>query len=89
ATVMLVSEGYPDAYEKGKVITGDVDNPLVFHAGTRILNGNMVTNGGRVMALTSLGEDIPSAIKNSLTLAESIRFEGKYYRRDIGLDLIS
>ncbi|MCB9328054.1 MAG: phosphoribosylamine--glycine ligase [Lewinellaceae bacterium] len=89
ATVMLVSEGYPDAYEKGKVITGDVDKPLVFHAGTRILNGNMVTNGGRVMALTSLGEDIPSAIKNSLTLAESIRFEGKYYRRDIGLDLIS
>jgi len=89
ATVMLVSVGYPDAYEKGKVIIGDIDNPLVFHAGTRMLNGNLMTNRGRVMALTSFGEDIPSAIKKSLALAESIRFDGKYYRRDIGLDLIS
>jgi len=89
ATVMLVSGGYPEKYEKGKVMTGidGVENSIVFHAGTKNSEGNLVTNGGRVMALTSFGDDFKSAVAQSLENAEKVDFEGKYFRKDIGFDL--
>jgi len=89
ATVMLVSGGYPGAYEKGRVMTGldAVDGSLLFHAGTRSEGGQVLTNGGRVIAVSSLGADIGSAVQQSLQSAERIHFEGQYYRRDIGQDL--
>jgi phosphoribosylamine--glycine ligase len=88
-TVMLVSGGYPGAYEKGKVITGvdGVRNSIVFHAGTKTNDGALVTNGGRVIAVTSFGEDFKSALALSQDAAGKIDFEGKYYRKDIGFDL--
>ncbi len=87
-TIMLVSGGYPQAYENGKKITGieSVENSLVFHAGTKN-DGLIKTNGGRVIALTSFGENIESALEKSFESAEKISFEGKYYRKDIGFDL--
>ncbi len=87
-TVMLVSGGYPKVYEYGKEISGieSVDNSLVFHAGTKD-DGLIKTNGGRVIALTSFGKDIKSALVKSFESAERISFEGKYYRKDIGFDL--
>jgi phosphoribosylamine--glycine ligase len=86
---MLVSGGYPGAYEKGKVITGvdGVRNSIVFHAGTKTNDGALVTNGGRVIAVTSFGEDFKSALALSQDAAGKIDFEGKYYRKDIGFDL--
>ena len=88
-TVMMVSSGYPKAYEKGKNITGieDVQNSIVFHAGTKIKGSEILTNGGRVLALTSLGEKMNEALKNSFANVDKIKFEGKYYRSDIGFDL--
>jgi phosphoribosylamine---glycine ligase len=90
STVMLVSGGYPEAYEKGKVITGlnSVSNAMVFHAGTKLDGGNVVTDGGRVIAVSAYGRDIPSAIEKSYEAAEKINFDKKYYRKDIGFDLI-
>ena len=87
-TVMLVSKGYPENYEKGKRISGieSVDNSIVFHAGTKN-NDGIKTDGGRVIALTSLAEDIKTALDKSYESAEIISFEGKYYRKDIGFDL--
>lgn len=87
-TVMLVSGGYPEAYEKGKAISGieDVKDSIVFHAGTAN-KGSIVTNGGRVMAITSYGSDMAEALNKSLSNAEKINFEGKYFRKDIGFDL--
>ncbi len=88
-TVMLVSGGYPEAYENGKVITG-FDSPqdsIVFHAGTAVSDGNVVTAGGRVMAISSYGENKDEALVKSFTNAQKIKFEGKYYRSDIGFDL--
>ena len=87
-TVMLVSSGYPEHYQKGKEIIGleSVENSLVFHAGTKN-EGVIKTNGGRVVAITSFGEDIESALAKSYINAEKISFEGKYYRNDIGFDL--
>ena len=89
ATVMLVSGGYPEAYEKGKVISGieNVEDCIVFHAGTKKENDLLVTNGGRVIALTSFGETIEDALERSFESAEEITFNGKYYRKDIGFDL--
>lgn len=89
ATVMLVSGGYPEAYEKGKSIKGfeEIHDSLVFHAGTTKKEGNIVTNGGRVMAITSFGKDFKEALGTSYKNIEKINFEGMNYRKDIGFDL--
>ena len=88
-TVMLVSGGYPEEYEKGKDITGldAVNNSIVFHAGTSITDGKLLTNGGRVMAISSYGNNKVEALSLSFTNAQQIQFEGKYFRKDIGFDL--
>ena len=88
-TIMLVSGGYPEAYEKGKKITGieKVSNSIVFHAGTKQEGEVVKTNGGRVIALTSFGENMNDSLKKSFDSAEKIAFEGKYFRKDIGFDL--
>ncbi|MBI5218257.1 MAG: phosphoribosylamine--glycine ligase [Bacteroidia bacterium] len=90
ATVMLVSGGYPEAYEKGKLITHleDVKNSMVFHAGTQHINGKILTNGGRVLCVSSYGNSIKEARELSYQNASVIHYEGKYYRSDIGMDLI-
>ena len=89
-TVMLVSGGYPGSYLKGKVITGTetVTESILFHAGTARKDGELVTSGGRVIAASSYGEDIPSALERSFRSALAVGFEGKYFRRDIGRDLL-
>ena len=89
ATVMLVSGGYPEAYDKGKKITGveNVTDSIVFHAGTKLDGNDVVTNGGRVIAVTSLDEDYKKAIKKSYQNCEKITFDRMYYRTDIGFDL--
>jgi phosphoribosylamine--glycine ligase len=93
ATIFLVSGGYPGDIEKGKTIHIDElktkENQFVYHAGTKLANGEIVTNGGRVIAVTSLNADIKSALSDSNELAELINFDGKFYRRDIGLDLLT
>ncbi len=88
-TVMLVSGGYPEKYEKGKYITGldKVKDSLVFYAGIKKENGRLVTDGGRVLAITSLAETKEKALEKCLKNAEVINFEGKYYRKDIGFDI--
>ena len=90
ATVMLVSGGYPEAYEKGKEMFGveNVKNSLVFHAGTTLTDNKILTNGGRVMAITSFGDTIEEAINKSYSSIENIRFENMNFRKDIGFDLI-
>jgi len=89
STVMLVSGGYPEAYEKGKEITGfeSVEDSLVFHAGTNLKEGKVVTSGGRVMAVTSFGVDFKEALATSYKNIEKIKFENMNYRKDIGFDL--
>jgi len=89
ATIMLVSGGYPEKYEKGKEIFGleNVEGSIVFHAGTKNENEQLVTNGGRVLAITSLGGNIEKTLSKSFANAKKINFEGKYYRKDIGFDL--
>lgn len=88
-TVILVSGGYPESYEKGKKISGidQVSDSVVFHAGTKESDGKIVTNGGRVIALTSFGKDFKDALRKSFANAEKIQFDKKYYRKDIGFDL--
>lgn len=88
-TVMLVSGGYPEAYEKGKVITGidKVKDAIVFHAGTDRNKDAIVTSGGRVMAITSFGDTIESALEKSYRNIDEIKFENMNYRKDIGFDL--
>ncbi|WKX77997.1 phosphoribosylamine--glycine ligase [Zobellia laminariae] len=89
STVMLVSGGYPEAYEKGKEITGfdSVEDSLVFHAGTQLKEGKVVTSGGRVMAVTSFGNNFKEALATSYKNIEKIKFQDMNYRKDIGFDL--
>lgn len=88
-TVMTVSGGYPGKYEKGKEIKGiaSIKDSLVFHAGTTLKDERVVTNGGRVMAVTSYGADFKSALDISYKNVEKLSFEGMNYRKDIGFDL--
>ena len=88
-TVMLVSGGYPGDYEKGKTISGltSVEDSIVFHAGTANEGNSIVTNGGRVIAISSYGNSKNEALTKSFANADKIDFEGKYYRKDIGFDL--
>ena len=88
--IMLVSGGYPGDYEKGKIVDGldEVEGSIIFHAGTKADdNGNVVTNGGRVIAVTSFSDRLEDALRQSYVNASAISFEGKYYRRDLGADL--
>lgn len=91
ATVMLVSEGYPNEYEKNKEISGlsSYDNSILFHAGAKDNDGKVVSSGGRVLAVTSLGENMEIARTQAYQVAENIKFDNKYYRKDIGKDLLS
>jgi len=88
-TVMLVSGGYPEDYEKSKEITGidQTEDSIIFHAGTIEKEGKIITNGGRVIAITSLDDDWKKAIKKSYQNAELINFDRKYFRRDVGFDI--
>lgn len=88
-TVMLVSGGYPEDYEKGKVITGlnNVNESLVFHAGTAMKNKEVITNGGRVLAVTSFGENFKEAVNQSYQNIDELHFDKMYFRKDIGFDL--
>jgi phosphoribosylamine---glycine ligase len=89
-TTVLVAGGYPEEYQKGKTISGfeKVENSLVFHAGTTSNETEILTNGGRVLAITSLSNSLEGAIAKSQKGAKEIAFEGKYYRKDIGLDIL-
>jgi|SRR5690554_898728 len=88
-TVMVVSGGYPEDYEKGKEISGieNIQDSIVFHAGTKEENGKIVTNGGRVITVTSFGKSFKEALKTSYNNIDKLHFENMYFRRDIGLDL--
>lgn len=88
-TVMVVSGGYPEDYQKGKEITGfeKIQDSMVFHAGTKLEDNKILTNGGRVIAMTSFGEDFREALKTSYKNIDKLHFENMYYREDIGFDL--
>ncbi|GAK98685.1 phosphoribosylamine-glycine ligase [Nonlabens ulvanivorans] len=88
-TVMCVAGGYPEAYDKGMEITGldEVVDSIVFHAGTTVKDGKVVTNGGRVMTVTSYGTDFNEALKKSYQNVDKLHFDRMYYRTDIGFDL--
>ncbi len=93
ATIVLTAGGYPEDYRKGDVITMDnlaksENNSLIFHGGTENTEGCLKTNGGRVLAITSFGETLEKAVDASTKTAGNIHFEGRYFRRDIGLDLL-
>ncbi|HEY6915073.1 MAG TPA: phosphoribosylglycinamide synthetase C domain-containing protein, partial [Paludibacter sp.] len=88
-TVVLVSGGYPEEFEKGKVITGfeNVEGSIVFHAGTTQKGDDIVTSGGRVMAVSSYGATKTEALAASFANAQKLTYENKYFRSDIGFDL--
>lgn len=88
-TVMMVSGGYPEKYEKGKTMTipEELDGSIIFQAGTKMSGDQLVTNGGRVAAITSFHKDFKQAVSKSLRLADKVEFDKKYYRTDIGFDL--
>lgn len=90
STVMLVAGGYPEAYEKGDEISGleTVEDVIPFHAGTTHKNGKIVTNGGRVIAVSALGDTISDALSKSNKAAQQITWNGRYYRTDLGFDII-
>ncbi len=89
-TTMVVAGGYPDAYQKGEIISNleRLEEVTAFHAGTLAQNGHILTNGGRVLALTAQANSLENAIRRSQNAARTVQFEGKQYRKDIGLDLI-
>ena len=89
ATIMVVSGGYPEEYVNGKVISGieNVTDYIVFHAGTKVDNGQIISNGGRVLAVTSLGTNFEEAIKKSYQNIDKLHFDTMYFRKDIGFDL--
>jgi len=91
ATIMMVAGGYPESYEKGNVISGNLnaDESLIFHAGTKSVDGELVTNGGRVLAITSFGENMDEALEKSYKTVGGIAFEDANFRGDIGFDLKS
>jgi phosphoribosylamine--glycine ligase len=87
ASVVLASEGYPGGYPTGRPITGLAEhrpNSCVFHAGTKLVSGQIVTAGGRVLCVTGWGKDIPEALQSAYAAVEPIRFDGMQYRKDIG-----
>jgi phosphoribosylamine--glycine ligase len=88
--VVAVSGGYPGSYEKGFEIDGldilNEDNTIVFHAGTTEEDGKILTNGGRVLAVTSFGDSVHKAAQRSIKIMELIDFQGIYYRKDIGYE---
>ena len=90
STVMMVAGGYPESYEKGKEISmaNTDEKSMVFHAGTTIKNNKVVSNGGRVIAVTSYGKNLETALKTSYENLENISFDGAYYRKDIGQDVM-
>jgi len=89
-TIMVVSGGYPEDFEKGKIITGleNITDSIVFHAGTKLDNENVVSNGGRVLTITSYGDDFQQAIKKSYQNIDKLNFDKMYFRKDIGFDLL-
>lgn len=89
-TVMLVAEGYPESYDKGKEMTGfdHLGDCLAFHSGTKEVSGKILTNGGRILAISALGENFKDALTKSYRNADRILYEGKYHRKDIGFDLM-
>ncbi len=89
-TVMLVSGGYPEDFEKDKAITGlaEIQDAIAFHAGTKLLDNKVVSSGGRVIALTAFGDTLQEALQKSNAAAATIQFDKKYYRKDIGFDLM-
>jgi phosphoribosylamine--glycine ligase len=88
-TIMVVSGGYPEEFEKGKVITGleNITDSIVFHAGTKLENNQVISNGGRVLTITSFGDNFEEAIKKSYQNIAKLHFDKMYFRRDIGNDL--
>jgi phosphoribosylamine--glycine ligase len=89
-TIMLVSGGYPENYDKGFEISGleNIEDSIIFHAGTKLENEKVVTNGGRVIAVTSFGDSFQEAIKKSYQNIEKLHFDKMYFRKDIGFDLL-
>ena len=91
STVVMVAGGYPDQYEKGDVIHGltkMMDNSIVFHAGTKKSGGDVVTNGGRVLAVTGIGNSLDEALDTSYDMVSNIHWANVYFRKDIGSDLM-
>src|SRR6185369_15751235 len=91
ATVVMVAGGYPDQYEKGKIISGleSVSTAQVFHAGTKMKEGKVVTDGGRVLAVTGKGKDLKEAMQRSYEAAKKITWDKAYCRTDIGKDILT